>query len=824
MKPHRFNPLVASAAVALSLSGSAFAASYQWDGNGATPGLGGSSGGLAWNTGNSTWDLVGTGLDNGTDTTVAYTFTAADTAIFGGTAASVFTGNAMRTVTIGATTFNTTGYTLNLTHNGTGNSTYNLGNLSVTSGTATLQVRLGGSSTDTASLGTTNFAGFKGALNIGGIDGSGAVLAQPAGSGKAQIAATTGNGLTSAATVNVVSNGTLYVSGTANHAAAITLNGGDTGESLGQLRMDAGEWSGNITLAGAMTGTGDGFIGSNTGGSATISGIIGETGGAKVLSKVGAGTIILTRSNTYTGGTTISAGTLGVNNLTALGAGDVSVTGNSALSTTTGFANKISINSGVTLSLSGGFVNVSGIISGDGNVTATGSIHLRGENTYTGKTTVSGGFLCIDRDRNLGAVPGSFTADSITMTGGGSISNYIATAPVVLHANRGITLASGNTGLFDVAGQTMTVNGVITGAGNLLKQNTGHLLLAAQNTYTGRTQIYGGTISYTTIKNVGDTTGSSLGNVANATDGTISVGFVANSVTLRYTGTGSTTDRVINLAGTTGGVTLEQSGTGLLKFDSAFTATGAGVKTLTLTGSTTGTGEIAGAIVNNSTLNTTSLSKTGTGTWTLSGDSNYTGTTDVTAGTLVINGSIGNTSTTIGTSGTLMGRGTIGGTLSVNGTLAPGNSIESLGSGAVTFNSSSTFSYELNTTSVSADLLYSSGALSIANGTTLLLSDLGLDAQLGYGTKFTLISYLDSAQNWTGGLFTYDSQTLNDGAIFTLGANQWLFDYNDLTGGANFAADQSGASRFVTMTAIPEPSAALLGGLGLMALLRRRRI
>ena len=51
--------------------------------------------------------------------------------------------------------------------------------------------------------------------------------------------------------------------------------------------------------------------------------------------------------------------------------------------------------------------------------------------------------------------------------------------------------------------------------------------------------------------------------------------------------------------GTTTATILDQSGTGLLKFTAANTATGAGVKTWTLQGSTTGTGEISGAIVEN---------------------------------------------------------------------------------------------------------------------------------------------------------------------------------------------------------------------------------
>src|SRR6185295_9527821 len=107
----------------------------------------------------------------------------------------------------------------------------------------------------------------------------------------------------------------------------------------------------------------------------------------------------------------------------------------------------------------------------------------------------------------------------------------------------------------------------------------------------------------------GGAASSNLGAPTTVANGMIALGATATSGTLKYTGTGETTDRVIDLAGTTGGGTLDQSGTGLLKFTSAMTASGAGSKTLTLQGSTAGTGEIAGAIVNNSVVNTTAVTK-----------------------------------------------------------------------------------------------------------------------------------------------------------------------------------------------------------------------
>jgi autotransporter-associated beta strand protein len=309
------------------------------------------------------------------------------------------------------------------------------------------------------------------------------------------------------------------------------------------------------------------------------------------------------------------------------------------------------------------------------------------------------------------------------------------------------------------------------------------------------------------------------------------------TATLEYVGTtAGSTDRSIqigtNTAGNTGSASILNNGAGELVFTATnFNTTIAGVtaaRTLTLGGSYTGaTNEIQGKIqdVNTAGGGTVSVVKQDAGVWKLTGASTYTGATSVNAGALAVNGSLANTTTTVGNGGTLQGSGSIGGSVTVQGggTIAAGNSIESLTTGSLTLQAESIFAYEINNDAaagVAGDLTAVTGdlTLDLGNAALLTLGELGVGSW-SIGEKLTLISY---SGTWNGGLFSYGS-TLADDSTITFSGMGWSFNYNDTSAGTNYTSDLTGSS-YVTMTAIPEPNvAALLGGLGILSLLGRRR-
>ena len=249
-----------------------------------------------------------------------------------------------------------------------------------------------------------------------------------------------------------------------------------------------------------------------------------------------------------------------------------------------------------------------------------------------------------------------------------------------------------------------------------------------------------------------------------------------------------------------------------------------GAQTVTLS---PGTGEAftLGSQITDTGGNINSVIKTGGGTTTLTGTNSYGGSTTINGGKLLVNGSVtGGGAVTVSSGGTLGGSGSINGPVIVNGVLAPGASIESLATGALTFNGGSSFAYEMNSGAVGAlagDLQQVFGNLALSGTVNLGLTDIaGTPGAFAAGTTLSLINY---AGTWNGGFFTYETNELTNGEVFSAGPNQWRINYDATRGGLNFASEYT-SGHFVTLTAVPEPGPWLALGclLGSGALLRRR--
>jgi autotransporter-associated beta strand protein len=106
-----------------------------------------------------------------------------------------------------------------------------------------------------------------------------------------------------------------------------------------------------------------------------FAGVISGTG---ALVKVGSGELILSGSNTFTGGVTVTAGTLRVGNATIIGSVEADI-----------------LNSGVLVFDRSNNFTYGGVISGTGALVQQGSatLTLSGTNLYTGLTSVNSGTL-----------------------------------------------------------------------------------------------------------------------------------------------------------------------------------------------------------------------------------------------------------------------------------------------------------------------------------------------------------------------------------------------------------------------------------------------
>ncbi|MEI6074192.1 MAG: autotransporter-associated beta strand repeat-containing protein [Verrucomicrobiota bacterium] len=401
--------------------------------------------------------------------------------------------------------------------------------------------------------------------------------------------------------------------------------------------------------------------------------------GTNSITKLGTAALTLYSANTYTGGTTLSAGTLNLDNNAALGTGpltinggtidnngsdvvtltnnnvqnwngDFTYTGNQNLNLGTGV---VTLASSRQVGVNANTLTVGGVISDGGagyslTKAGAGSLTLRGANTYRGVTTVLNGSL--DIYGNQSAVTGGYLVGPSNVSS--SVVNFHTASTVVVAATNSITV--GNTALSGTAAETLNVLGTVVNNGTLfcgragsvnINSNgvwtqVGSMTVNAIGGYTGTLTVAGGgSFAYSGPDNI-------LVNPGNANTGS---GIVA------INGGTFTTSQGFEqtLAGSTGLGLLELLNGGALVLSSNVPQLIV-VNTATLI-LTNGTGggviDTAGFAteINTDITGTGSFTKRGAGTLTLSAASplTYSGNTLITGGSLVLSNSATPASTNI---------------------------------------------------------------------------------------------------------------------------------------------------------------------------------
>ena len=531
----------------------------------------------------------------------------------------------------------------------------------------------------------------------------------------------------------------------------------------------------------------------------------GSISGTNALTKSGTGTLTLANSNTFTGGLTISNGTVRV------------ATAN------LGLAHRWSFNN--SLANSAGGQSASLVEVGANNATLTAS-----------NVTLAGGTQATSDYLSLGAnvLPGGTTpatielwATPIAIQNWSRIFNFGAstTESLMMSWTRTTTLANDRVEWVDAAGsrtaddtcqpytlgvefhivmviepgagvggttrvtwyRSPSTNSSIGAARGTFDSTNTMANLTQPNCWLGRSQWPDNTASASYNE-------ARIWNRALTTNElqslhTAGPNAILETMNLGLAPAALASTSAVNLAGATG--ILENSSGQVLTVGSLTGVTGSEAR-LTSGGlnvggtgsSTTFAGFLSGA---------SSLNKLGTGTLTLSGNSTYTGPTTVSAGTLFIHGdnSAATGALTISSTATLGGTGTIGGaaTIQPGATLAPGASI-----GAITFNNTlaldGTTLMEISQTPLTNDAITMTGAMTY--NSTLIVSNTA--GTLASGDKFKLFN----APSYAGSFTSNSFPALSAGLVWNstklnVSGTLWIVSTNPPTlsppsaGGGNFS-------------------------------------
>jgi autotransporter-associated beta strand protein len=372
-----------------------------------------------------------------------------------------------------------------------------------------------------------------------------------------------------------------------------------------------------------------------------VSGNIGNFAAVGSIVKSGAGLMILSGTNQFTGSTTLAEGTLSVSSDLNLGSPTSRlVFDGGTLQTTAGFT----LNSlrGITLNAGGGAIEVTrdlvtylGIIAGEGSLTKTGTgilgIGGAAGNTYTGTTTVNEGILALSKTALNQAILGPLViGDGIGATNSAAV-------------------VTGNQ-ISDTAAVTIWSDGRLE-IGNFSNEAIGSLTIAGGNVVMGITSVF------------------SIAGAIDMSGGRISSG---NATLL-------------------GNVAATSDAAGHAATITSNTDLGGATRTFTVND---GPGNIDLAFSN--PIGNGGITKTGAGTLALDGANSYAGLTTIIAGRLLLTGNISGSTTVIANSATLQGTGTTGPlTINSGATLIPGLNVGTLTTGNLTLSAGSTVAFDL---------------------------------------------------------------------------------------------------------------------------------
>ena len=626
--------------------------------------------------------------------------------------------------------------------------------------------------------------------------------------------------------------GTLALSGAFSAGASITVN------------------AGTLSLSGANAYTAGTVIASGATLEIAGSGTLANTAisGAGSLRKSGAGTLTLSStSNSYTGGTSVTNGTLTLGAAGVLAdTGAFTVSGGTfdlggfaetvgSLSLTSGTIQNGTLTSGAAFDLSGGTVAASAVLAGSVglNKTGAGSATVSGTHTYSGATTVSNGTLIL-------AAGASVASNSFVIANGATLETadtFTLGAGKTLSLGSGSTVATANkTGAFTLDGGTLAIdfgastNDILAVSGDLAL-NSGTVNFVKSGSYTGGTYdviTYGGAFS-------GDTLGLTLSGLSS--DGTSRQTFdfvndaVAQKVQLIVGGKAedvrwtAAVDSIWNAAGTgvanwqvtdaeyvgdqpnrffNGDVVIfgDSATSGNVVIDVADVLPGSVVVNAeTLAYSIGGTGVIASG----------DLSKSGAASLTLTGANTFTGGTTLSAGRI-----------RLGVDNAL-GSGTIA---------ASGGSLSSDGADARALSNAIEVSAGLtlgDATDTGALTLSGAVDLKAANRTLTLLSDVVLSGSVANGSltkagggklTFTGNNVLRTALDVTAGTVALgSSNAVNDSANLTVrsGATLDLGGFTDTLGDLTLETGTTVTSGTLTAGAVTIGDSVTFGTINLTA-------